>query len=371
MSDVPEAEGQADATPSYAAVPPEAGRGDLATPPVAAESAVPPEVKHEALVTPVTPRTEHAASIQARIRAARSEFEVHAAHARGQFDEANERIKQRTGRDLLLATTIGLAIGLITVSSLVFVKWTFAIFAGIAVVLSVFELTRALQAGGRRIDLVPQLAAVPLLLLPAYFGDLWLHWSMLFASIALVIVWRLLAQMAAQDGRVYADVLADAVVGAFVPLYVPFFASLALVLLREPGGEWWVLAFIIVVVIADTGAYAAGLSFGRTPMAPRISPKKTWEGFAGAVVASLVAGALLAQFMLGLPWWTGLLIGAVLVGTATVGDLSESMLKRDLGIKDMSSWLPGHGGVLDRLDSILPSATAALALHHLLVPLGA
>jgi phosphatidate cytidylyltransferase len=316
-------------------------------------------------------RGDSAAVFQARIRAARSELEQHAAHARDQFDEANQRIKQRTGRDLILAIAIGLGIGVVTVSSLVFVKWTFLIFAMAAVVLGVFELTRALQSGGRRMDLVPQLLAVPLLLVSGYIGDPWLHWSMLFAVIAFVVVWRLLAQMAAQDGRVYNEVLSDLVAGAFVAVYVPFLASLALVLLRQPGGEWWVLAFIIMAVIADTGAYAAGLAFGRTPMAPRISPKKTWEGFGGAVVASLVAGALLAQFMLGLPWWAGLILGAAIVATATAGDLGESMLKRDLGIKDMSSWLPGHGGVLDRLDSILPSATAALALHHLLAPLGA
>ncbi|MBO3664002.1 phosphatidate cytidylyltransferase [Microbacterium stercoris] len=313
---------------------------------------------------------DHHAAFEARIRAARTEFEAHAAHAKDQFDEANERIKQRTGRDLFAAIGIGLAIGVIVVSSLVFAKWIFAIFALAAAVFGVFELSRALQASGRRIDLVPQLASVVLLLASAYWADLWLHWSMIFACLALIIVWRLLVQMIAQDGRLYADVLADVVVSAFVMLYVSFLTSLALLLLREPGGEWWVLAFIVVVVTADTGAYAAGLSFGKHPMAPTISPKKTWEGFAGAVLASLVAGALLAHFMLGLPWWSGLIFGAVLVGSATAGDLSESMVKRDLGVKDMSSWLPGHGGVLDRLDSILPSATAALALHHFLSPLG-
>ncbi|MER7796088.1 phosphatidate cytidylyltransferase [Microbacterium sp. NPDC096154] len=362
MSDVPEA-GRGASDPSRPGpVPPEPAPSEAAPSEAAPSEAAPSEA--------APTRGEHAAAFQARIRAARSEFEQHAAHARDQFDEANERIKERTGRDLIRAVVLGLVIGLITLSSLIFVKWTFVLFALAAVGLAVFELSRALQAGGRRVDLVPQLAAVPLLMVSGYLGDPLLHWSMLFASLALIIVWRLLAQMAAQDGRVYADVLADAVVGAFIAIYAPFLASLALVLLREPGGQWWVLAFIILVVIADTGAYAAGLAFGRHPMAPRISPKKTWEGFAGAVLASLVAGALLAQFMLGLPWWTGLIIGGALVATATAGDLAESMLKRDLGIKDMSSWLPGHGGVLDRLDSILPSATAALALHHLLAPLG-
>jgi phosphatidate cytidylyltransferase len=143
------------------------------------------------------------------------------------------------------------------------------------------------------------------------------------------------------------------------------------VLLGQEGGEWWVLAFIIVAVAVDTGAYAAGLSFGKHPMAPRISPKKTWEGFAGAVLASAVAGVLLSLFMLGLDWWMGLVFGLVILGTATAGDLGESMIKRDLGIKDMSSWLPGHGGVLDRLDSILLSTVPALALFYLLSPLAA
>jgi phosphatidate cytidylyltransferase len=98
-------------------------------------------------------------------------------------------------------------------------------------------------------------------------------------------------------------------------------------------------------------------------MAPTISPKKTWEGLAGAAAACLVAGVLLAVFMLGAPWWFGLVFGAVMLVTATFGDLAESLIKRDLGIKDMSSWLPGHGGFLDRLDSILPSAAAAYALY--------
>ena len=122
-------------------------------------------------------------------------------------------------------------------------------------------------------------------------------------------------------------------------------------------------------VAADTGAYASGLAFGSHPMAPRISPKKTWEGFAGGAVATTIAAVLYALFALHTPWWVGVIFGVVILGCATVGDLGESMIKRDLGIKDMSSWLPGHGGVLDRLDSILPSAGAALAMYFLFYPL--
>lgn len=311
---------------------------------------------------------EHS-SLQEHVRAARTEFEAQVAHARAEFDEANERIKARTGRDLILAILIGLAIGAALVASLIFVKWVFIAFALAAVLLSVFELCRALQGADRRVDVAPQLIIAATFVVAGYFLDLWLIWVLVFAAVVLIIVWRLVGQMFAQDGRSYGAVLSDVVTSALVVLYVSFLGSLVTILLRQDGGEWWVLAFAITVVAADTGAYVTGLTLGKHPMAPRISPNKTWEGFAGALVAAVTAGVLLAWLMLGLPPWAGVIIGVVLLGTATLGDLAESMIKRDLGIKDMSSWLPGHGGVLDRLDSMLPSAAAALALSLLLAPL--
>ncbi len=330
-----------------------------------------PLTRRDAAARRAASAADPAAAFQANLRAARSELQDQVAHARAEFEEVNERIKERTGRDLIVAILIGLAIGAALIASLIFVKWLFVLFALGATLLGIFEFTRALSASGRRVDLVPQLVAGAVIVLTGFFLDLWLHWVALFVAVALVLVWRLVAQMIVADGRTYGDVLSDVLVGGFVQLYVPFLASMTVVLLRQDGGEWWVLAFIIVAVAADTGAYAAGVSFGKHPMAPRISPNKTWEGFGGAVVVALLAGVLLALFMLGLPWWTGLIIGAVIMVTATIGDLGESMIKRDLGIKDMSSWLPGHGGVLDRLDSILPSAVAALALFYVLTPLAA
>lgn len=306
--------------------------------------------------------------IREQWRAARDEFGTHVSHARDQLDQANERIKQRTGRDLILAIVIGLAFGAALLASLLFVKILFVPFALAAALLGVWELTRALRSSGRRVDVAPQLAAATLLVLAAYFAELWLYWVALFLAVAFVIVWRLIVQMAARDGRTYGDVLADAVIGGFVQVYVPFLAGIALILLDQEGGQWWVLGFIAIAVAADTGAYAAGLAFGRHPMAPRISPKKTWEGFGGAVVASIGAGVLLAIYLLELPWWGGVILGAAVLVSATLGDLGESMLKRDLGIKDMSSWLPGHGGLLDRLDSILLSTVPALGLYFLLSP---
>jgi phosphatidate cytidylyltransferase len=311
------------------------------------------------------------ADFQSHVRAARTEFESQVAHARAEFEEANERIKQRTGRDLIVAILIGLAIGAVLIASLIFLKWVFVLFALGAAILGIFEFSRALIGSGRKVDLVPQLVIGSVLVLSGFFVGLWLHWVAVFVAVALVIVWRLIAQMFAKDGRMYGAVLGDVLIAGFIQLYVPFLTSLCLILLRQDGGEWWVLAFIILAVASDTGAYAAGVAFGKHPMAPRISPKKTWEGFAGAALAALIAGVLLSLFMLGLPWWTGLVIGAVILGTATAGDLGESMIKRDLGIKDMSSWLPGHGGVLDRLDSILPSVVGALALFYLFSPLAA
>ncbi|GGM49237.1 phosphatidate cytidylyltransferase [Microbacterium saperdae] len=307
-------------------------------------------------------------AIREQWRAARDELGTHVSHARDQLDQANERIKQRTGRDLILAILIGLAFGAALLGSLLFIKALFVPFALAAALLGVYELSRALRSGGRRIDVVPQLIAAAILVLSAYFAEIWLCWIVLFVAVSFVIVWRLVAQMVSKDGRTYGDVLADAVVGGFVQIYVPFLAGVALILLKQEGGQWWVLSFVAIAVAADTGAYAAGLAFGRHPMAPKISPKKTWEGFAGAVAASMIAGTLLAIFLLDLPWWAGLIFGASILLSATLGDLGESMLKRDIGIKDMSSWLPGHGGLLDRLDSILPSTVPALCLYFLLSP---
>ncbi|WP_251440378.1 MULTISPECIES: phosphatidate cytidylyltransferase [unclassified Microbacterium] len=327
---------------------------------------------------PLPPRTGASAptrtgdNLQAQWQAKKAEIETHVSHARDQLDQANERIKERTGRDLLVATGVGLLIGGVILASLLFAKWSFVVIGLAIILLAVWELVLALRAGGRKVDLWPHLVLGAALAASGYFADPWLCWVMLSVAVFGVIVWRLLAQMIVKDGRTYGDVLTDVLAAGFIQVYVPFLGAIMLMLLRQPRGEWWVLALIVVVVVADTCAYASGLLFGRGgrhPMAPRVSPKKTWEGFAGAVVGSLVAGALVGVYMLEVPWWAGLIIGAALVASATIGDLGESLLKRDLGIKDMSSWIPGHGGLLDRLDSMLPSAVVALALYILLTPL--
>lgn len=308
---------------------------------------------------------KHGAQFEAR----RAEFRDQVATAREHFEEVNEKIKQRTGRDLIVAVLSALVLATIVFGSLLFLPTLFAAIVIVVSGLATFELVRALQTGGRKIDLWPQIVGAVVLAATGYFGTaLWQLWVMTFAVVAVLIIWRMVTQMAVRDGRTYGDVLSDIAAAGFLPLYVPFLLALVAVLLNQPNGAAWILTFVVVVISADTGAYAVGVWIGKHPMVPRVSPKKTWEGFAGAATAAIIAATLLAYYVLDLPLWAGAIVGLVILVTATLGDLGESLIKRDLGIKDMSSWIPGHGGLLDRLDSILPSAAAALALCYWLTP---
>ena len=308
---------------------------------------------------------KHGAQFEAR----RAEFRDQVAIAREHFEEVNEKIKQRTGRDLVLAVLSGLVLAAIVFGSLLFLPSLFASIVIVVSGLATLELARALETGGRKVDVWVQIIGAVALAATGYFSSaLWQLWVMTFVVVAVVIVWRMVAQMAARDGRTYGDVLADIAAAGFLPMYVPFLLALVAVLLQQPNGAAWILTFVVVVISADTGAWAVGVWIGKHPMVPRVSPKKTWEGFAGAAGAATIAATLLAVFVLNLPIWAGVVIGLVILVTATLGDLGESLIKRDLGIKDMSSWIPGHGGLLDRLDSILPSAAAALALCYWLTP---
>lgn len=284
-----------------------------------------------------------------------SEFEA-------QVRATNEKINARTGRPLGLALTVGIGLGLALLGSLIFVKEFYMLFAALLVVFTSFELASALRFAGRDVPRIPVVIA-SVAVVPASFY--WLaegHWLVTLAGIAFISLWRLVELVAPSRRASPLDVLKDLGAGAFIMAYVAFMAGFTVLLTAQDGGQWWTLAFLIVVVSVDTGAYASGLTFGKHPMAPNISPKKTWEGFAGSVAAAVIAGVLLALFMLQQPWWVGVILGLTIVATATMGDLAESLIKRDLGIKDISTWLPGHGGFLDRVDSSLLSAAAAYAL---------
>jgi len=213
---------------------------------------------------------------------------------------------------------------------------------------------------------VPRLPSVlaGLAIVPAaFYGGATGQWIALLVGIAAVSAWRLVELARPSHQKPASVVLRDVGAGAFVQIYCAFLGSFMVLLSAQPNGAAWTLSALIIVIAVDTGAYATGLNFGKHPMAPRISPKKTWEGFAGSVAASLIAAVLTSWLMLDEPWYFGFLLGGVIIATATIGDLSESLIKRDLGIKDISTWLPGHGGFLDRLDSTLPSAAVAYGLY--------
>jgi phosphatidate cytidylyltransferase len=302
-------------------------------------------------VPPRRPRPLTRADIQAQVRARKE-----------QFDEANEKITARSGRNLVSAIAIGVGLALAMVVSLVVIKEIFMVLAAVVVAFATLELVAALKHADIRVPRIPTVVAGVAMVPAAYYGGAEGQWLVALGGMLFVALWRLGAWAVSSPRTGFPAVLRDLAAGTFVQVYVSFLASTSVLLLSKDGGQWWVLAFIVVVVLTDVGAYASGLNFGKHPMAPTISPKKTWEGLAGAALVSLIGGVLLAIFMLDQPWWFGLIFAAVIVFTATVGDLSESLLKRDIGIKDMSSWLPGHGGILDRLDSILPSAAAAYVL---------
>ena len=305
------------------------------------------------------------AEFEARASAAREDIRAQIAATRAQLDATNERIEAKAGRNLPRAIGFGLILGLSMLFSLIVVKAFFMIMAGAIVAFTTFELASALRFAGRD---VPRVATVVLSLsiIPVafFFGSsgAWLAFLSIVVALAL---WRSGEILVTRQRVTRGDYWADLGAGTLILAYVPFLGSFAVLLTALPGGELWTLSFLLLVIATDTGAYVSGLNFGRHPMAPRISPKKTWEGFIGSVLVAIVVGILLAIFLIGMPWWFGIVFGATIALSATMGDLAESLIKRDLGIKDISTWLPGHGGFLDRVDSVLPSAAVAYGLYAL------
>ena len=223
-----------------------------------------------------------------------------------------------------------------------------------AVGLGIYEIVTAIATVEARPSLVPLLAGAAAMEGAAWFrGPDGLVGAFLLTVLGLLI-WRL------ADGA--AGYLRDVGAGVLVALYVPFLAGFAMLLLHASDGAARILMFILVVVCSDTGGYAVGVLIGKHPMAPTVSPKKSWEGLAGSLLAGALGGLLMMWLTFHHPWWQGALFGVALVVTATLGDLGESMIKRDLGRKDMGQLLPGHGGIMDRLDSLLPCAPVAYLL---------
>ncbi|MBC8090575.1 MAG: phosphatidate cytidylyltransferase [Pseudonocardia sp.] len=252
--------------------------------------------------------------------------------------------------------------GGIILSSLLFVRQFFVPVLAVSAAIASWELAGALRRGAG--------IEVPLpVVLVGGQAMIWLAWPFgtggLAASFGLTMVAALIWRMRGGASHFVRDVTATVFTAAYVPLCCGF---AVLMTVTEPDGLGRVLTFMLPVIASDIGGYAAGVLFGRHPMAPTISPKKSWEGFAGSQIAGMATGAVCVVVFLGGPWWAGVLTGSLLVVSATLGDLVESMIKRDLGIKDMGNLLPGHGGMMDRLDSLLPTAVVAWLLLSVLVP---
>lgn len=262
-----------------------------------------------------------------------------------------------TGRDLPAAIGSALALGALVLITLFTVKVTFLLLVAILVVLALIEFSRALGNAGIRLMLIPVAVGGVAEMALAYWRSTTFAVAALALTMIVVLAWRL------PHGS--AGYIRDITAGAFVLVYLPSMGIFVSLMLVPRDGAYRALLYVILTTCSDVGGYFAGILFGRHPMAPRISPKKTWEGLAGSVVTCLAGGAIGMVYLLHGQAWQGLLLGAAVVAAAVTGDLVESEVKRDLNTKDMGTLLPGHGGVLDRIDSLLVAAPVAWLLMRI------
>jgi phosphatidate cytidylyltransferase len=257
----------------------------------------------------------------------------------------------RAGRNLPAAIASGVILGAIVLLSLFTVKWTFAIVVIAALLIAVFEFVKAFGQRGilvARLPLVVFTIAIPVV---AYAWGISAQMTAMGLAMLALLFWRI--------RRGASGFVKDVTASAFVIAYLPFMAGFLMLTLAADNGPERVVAFILLTTGNDIGGYAAGVLFGKHPIAAHLSPKKSWEGFAGSLVTQALVGAAAFTWLLQAPWWQGVIAGVILAITATAGDFAESAIKRDLGIKDMGTFLPGHGGMMDRLDSLLPNAFAS------------
>ena len=266
----------------------------------------------------------------------------------------------RAGRNLPAALAVGLGLGGLVLASLILYRPAFALIVVIAVGLGCWELVNAVGKVDAHPPLIPLLAGLAAMETLAWLrGAEALAIAFLLTGLA-IMVWRLV------DGP--QGYLQDVATGVLIAMYAPFLAGFAILLAHPDDGAKRIIAFIAAVVCNDTFGYATGVFFGKHPLAPTVSPKKSIEGFAGSLVGCTIFGIAYLVFAFDADWWQGALFGLALAVTSTLGDLGESMIKRDLGVKDMGNLLPGHGGLMDRLDSLLPSAAVAYLLLTAFVP---
>ena len=269
----------------------------------------------------------------------------------------------KAGRNLPAAIGVSLLLGGMVISTLIFAPRGWVVILSVAMAIATHEVVKRLREAGYSIPLIP--------LLVGGQAMIWLTWPFGAAgalggyggTVLVCLIWRLLSQGLQSQPVNY---LRDVAVTILLATWIPLFAAFGALLVYPEDGWARVFAFMLTVAFSDIGGYAAGVLFGKHRMVPAISPKKSWEGLAGSVVCGTIAAVLAVTFLMHKPWWVGVPLGIMLVITATLGDLVESQFKRDLGIKDMGTLLPGHGGLMDRIDGALPSAVATWIVLSLL-----
>jgi phosphatidate cytidylyltransferase len=269
----------------------------------------------------------------------------------------------RAGRNLPAAIGVGVLLGAMAIGILLFAPKGWLPVLAVAMPIATHEVVRRLREAGYALPVIP--------LLIGGQAMIWLTWpygpaGLLGAyggTIVVCMVWRLVGQgLHEQPVNYLRDISATVLLATWVPLFASF---TALLIFQDHGGIR-TFTVIVTVVFADIGGYVAGVLFGKHLMVPAISPKKSWEGLGGSLLFGITASVLTVAFLLDKPAWVGVPLGLMLVITGVLGDLVESQVKRDLGIKDMGTLLPGHGGIMDRIDAMLPSAVAGWIVLTLL-----
>jgi phosphatidate cytidylyltransferase len=279
------------------------------------------------------------------------------------------------GRSLSKSITVGLLLGGAFLLSVLIYKELFMVLAAAAAGLGAWELSTALRIKGWYVPRVPSVVGAVLIMPAAFYGGAEAQWLVSLATVAALIIWRtahLLWERRQAPMQAFRSTVRDFAASAFVVIYVPLMTSFGILLLRRPeDGALWVIAFVATVSMIDTMGYLVGRKLGKHQMAPGVSPKKSIEGLMASIIAGTATSFAFVIWGFHGTLWQALLFAAVMLLAAVFGDLAESLIKRDLGVKDMSSLLPGHGGMMDRLDSILPASLIAYLFASILFPIAA
>jgi phosphatidate cytidylyltransferase len=262
----------------------------------------------------------------------------------------NDAINRRAGRKLGPSILVSLSLVAIVWASLAFEPLVFAALVTLAVCLGIREISRAFAQADTKISSVALVLATIGLSAATWQG------GVAGLAVATAVALPILLISLLRNGP--EGFVARATATTLVLVYLPFLAGFLILLGNESNGLEQIMTFVILVGCNDTFGYLVGVLIGKHPMAPKISPKKSWEGLVGSIIFTTLGGSLMFHYVLDIEWFIGALVGLLIVFTATSGDLIESAMKRDLQLKDMGSLLPGHGGILDRLDSVLLSAPA-------------